>query len=62
VVCWGGSPVNSEQTPGGDVVASLELQRHHGYRAVPLLPGQVSADALRRGMTEMTARRLRRSG
>jgi hypothetical protein len=56
VVCWGGSSLVTEQTPSGRTVLSLLFRAAGSYRAAPLPPGELSAAAVRRGMSRMTAR------
>jgi hypothetical protein len=58
VMNWGGNSVFSEETPLGGVVLAVEYEGlHAGYRAFPVLPGRLSAAALRRGMDRAYARR-----
>jgi arylsulfotransferase ASST len=54
VICWGGTPLVTEQTPSGKTVLSLRFRHGLGsYRAVPVPRGQVTAGSLRRGMDRM---------
>jgi len=72
VVAWGGSPYVEELTSTGTIVFSLEfLSDVFTYRAVPIVPGQLSPAALTAGMNAMyprtpggedDARSLRRRG
>jgi hypothetical protein len=53
-VCWGGTNLVTEQAPSGRVVLALRFRdRRLSYRAVPLVPGALSARELRRGMDAM---------
>ena len=55
VVYWGGSTLVSEQTDKGKPVFSISFRDNRwGYRAVPIVPGQVSAKTLRSGMDTMS--------
>jgi hypothetical protein len=56
VVCWGGSSLVTEQTPGGETVLSMLFDDAGSYRAAPVPPGELSASAVRRGMSRMTSR------
>jgi hypothetical protein len=56
VVSWGGSPVVTEQTARGEPVLEIEFDDDlYSYRAVPVLPGRLTARALRAGMERMDA-------
>ena len=51
VIAWGFNNLVTETTPAGLTVFSLHLARgQFSYRAVPVLPGQLSRAALRAGM------------
>ena len=51
VISWGGDPLITEQTSSGNRVFALSLDPSvFSYRADPVLPGVVSASALRAGM------------
>src|SRR5207249_491819 len=55
VICWGGLPLVTEQAPTGETVAHLYFRDlKYSYRAFPVLPGRLTAGALRRGMDRMT--------
>jgi hypothetical protein len=58
VVQWGANPYMTELDPSGNPVGTISY--HMGatfsYRAVPILPGVVSADQLRQGMDNMALR------
>jgi hypothetical protein len=59
VASWGSSGLVSELTPGGRRVFGLRFGGRKGadsYRAFPVLPGQLSINALRRGMDRMVRR------
>jgi arylsulfotransferase ASST len=54
VICWGGLPLVTEQTATGATVAHLYFNdSKYSYRAFPILPGTLTAGALRRGMDRM---------
>jgi hypothetical protein len=56
VMSWGSSPLVTELTPAGRRVFGLHFQRKpeaFAYRAFPVMPGQLSAGALRAGMDAM---------
>ncbi|MEA2367383.1 MAG: hypothetical protein QOH38_101 [Thermoleophilaceae bacterium] len=54
VVCWGGSPLVTEQTPSGRRVFGIFFRDdHYSYRAVGIPPGRVSARTLRRAMDRL---------
>jgi Arylsulfotransferase (ASST) len=56
VVCWGGHALVTEQTATGAPVLALRFQgSQHSYRAVPIMPGVLSARTLRTGMNRMNA-------
>jgi Arylsulfotransferase (ASST) len=51
VVYWGGTVLMTERTPSGTRVLDLEFKDgKHSYRAFPIPPGQLTAQALRQGM------------
>jgi hypothetical protein len=51
VVSWGGSFVITETDPGGSRIFMLHFaEERQSYRAVPILPSQMSAGKLRSGM------------
>ena len=55
VVSWGNTSWVTELTPTGSPVLTIEFADHlASYRAVPILPGQLSRAALRRGMDAMS--------
>jgi outer membrane protein assembly factor BamB len=54
VIGWGGTPIITEDTASGSVVFQLNFtQKLSSYRAEPILPGQLTASALRAGMDAM---------
>ena len=55
LIQWGASPFMTELDPSGQPVLTIQynLGAVFSYRAVPVLPGTVSADALRDGMDVM---------
>jgi hypothetical protein len=55
VVQWGDNPYMTELDPSGNPVVTISYNLGTGfsYRAVPILPGVVAADQLRRGMDAM---------
>ena len=58
VMDWGYSPLITELTPSGRRVFALHLgDGLYSYRAVPVLPGRLSARELRAGMDAMHPRR-----
>jgi hypothetical protein len=58
VVQWGFNPYMTELDPSGNPVLTISYQlgATFSYRAVPILPGVVSADQLRQGMDDMALR------
>jgi hypothetical protein len=57
VVQWGANPYMTELDPSGNPVLTISYQgTTFSYRAVPILPGVVSADQLRQGMDNMGLR------
>jgi hypothetical protein len=57
VVQWGENPYMTELDPSGNPVLTISYQgTTFSYRAVPILPGVVSADQLRQGMDNMGLR------
>jgi hypothetical protein len=51
VVYWGGTVLMTERTPSGRRVLDLEFKDgKHSYRAFPIPPGRLTAQALRQGM------------
>jgi hypothetical protein len=63
VVYWGGSTVVTEQTESGTPVFELNFRDDRwGYRTVPILPGQLSAQTLRHGMDHIAKAHRHRSG
>ncbi|HEY0630933.1 MAG TPA: aryl-sulfate sulfotransferase [Thermoleophilaceae bacterium] len=59
VASWGSSGLVTELTPTGRRLFALRFGGHKGadsYRAVPVLPGQLSRRALRAGMDKMAPR------
>ncbi len=62
VISWGYTPHVAETTPSGRKVLEIDFRpTYSSYRAVPILPGEVSAGALRRAMDRM-AERARSAG
>jgi hypothetical protein len=57
VVSWGPSGEVTEQRESGAIVRRFRFPGRFSYRAVPILPGQLSAASLRRGMDRMDAAR-----
>ena len=58
VVYWGGSTLVTEQTDKGAPVLSISFRNGRwGYRAAPVVPGQLSAKTLRNGMDAMSKKR-----
>jgi hypothetical protein len=55
VVSWGPSPEVTEQRESGAIVRRFRFPGRFSYRAFPILPGELSAAALRRGMDRMAA-------
>jgi hypothetical protein len=55
VVSWGPSPQVTEQRESGAIVRRFSFAGRFSYRAIPILPGELSAAALRRGMDRMDA-------
>ena len=63
VVSWGISGHAAEVDPNGREVLTIDLgEGVFSYRTIPILPGQLSAAALRAGMDAMAARRYRTRG
>jgi arylsulfotransferase ASST len=59
VASWGSSGLVTELTPSGRRLFALRFGGHKGadsYRAVPIMPGQLSIRALRAGMDKMARR------
>jgi hypothetical protein len=59
VASWGASGIVEEMTPAGRRLFALNFGGHkhaHSYRAVPIMPGQLSLGAMRRGMDAMVPR------
>jgi hypothetical protein len=58
VIQWGANPYMTELDPSGNpvVTISYHLGATFSYRAVPILPGVISADQLRQGMDDMALR------
>jgi hypothetical protein len=56
LVQWGGIPYMSELDSGGNSVLTINynVSGQFSYRAIPILPGIVSADVLRGGMDVMS--------
>jgi hypothetical protein len=60
---WGASGLVEELTPAGERVYALHFGGRKGadsYRAIPIMPGQLSSKAMRRGMDAMARRAARR--
>jgi hypothetical protein len=58
VTSWGGSPIVTEQDETGAIVRRFAFAGNRwSYRAVPIEPGRLAADTLRRGMDRMIAAR-----
>ena len=55
-ISWGGARDVTELTPSGRRVFLLRFDAHGSYRVYPVMPGQVSRRALRRGMDAMSGR------
>jgi hypothetical protein len=54
VIYWGGTNLMTERTPSGKrVLDLLFLNDMHSYRAFPIPPGQLTAQALRQGMNRL---------
>lgn len=59
VAAWGASGIVEEQTAAGRRLFALNFGGHkaaHSYRAFPIMPGQLSLGAMRRGMDAMVRR------
>jgi hypothetical protein len=56
VVAWGATPYVEELTPSGEVVMRFTFHSVFTYRAVPIMPGQLSLASLIAGMNAMYPR------
>ena len=57
VISWGGGPWVTELSRTGEVVFTMRFPGLKGYRVDPVLPGVVSAAALRSAMDRMHPRK-----
>jgi hypothetical protein len=56
VIAWGATPYVDEVSPAGRTLLRLTFKEGFSYRAVPILPGQLSASSLTEAMDTMYPR------
>ena len=62
VTYWGGSTLVTETTATGKPRLAIDFHSDRwGYRAVPLLPGQIGVSSIRRGMDRMQSKKTHRA-